>query len=1072
MKLPVACLVAGVMLTSFQRRPDPLWEGFRNPPASAKPHVYYMMLNGHLDREQMEREIAEFAAAGIGGLCVFDIGARGDLRAQSPAGPAFLSPAWVRQFQWILEAAGRHGLEVDLSVSSSWDMGAGWVRPDDASMSLAERSLTLEGGRRVDVQFKGFAGVEVATLAIPIKESVAGHEFVFELKKPRPHRIDRVLLFNNDKVAAGERTHFAKDFEVAISNSGVQSSAFETVVSETLEARGGGQEFRFPAKEARYVRLRVKNGYAGERVELAEFEVYGANGEHVNPNYRVNRYVDPAGLLRSPSARGIIGEWSAEKIHDGIREGARGSWASGESPSLLLRDVKDVIDLSGQKEWLAPAGKWLLVQYRSVPTGEKLKVPSPNSDGLATDHLRADVTRRYMDELLGRLSPALNERTRPVLKDLYLASYEVRGLPWTGEFLAEFQKRRGYDLKPYLPVLRGSQIGGEDTSERVLFDFRKTQGELLVDAYYRAAVEASHRAGFTVESEAGGPGPHLHQVPVDSLLAQGSVDSVRGEFWPDRMSYDTIWVVKETASAARIYGKKRVHMEAFTTNNHWEEGPQDLKLAGDRAFAEGMNHVVWHTAAHMPRSGGKPGSVYYAGTHLNTNVPWWPMAKGFLGYLTRTSYLLQQGEPVADVLYYYGDQGYNFVPPKHAPEGLGAGYGYDVTNADALRRRLRVRGDKLQWPEGGSYELLVLPKREDIEVGVLAKVEELLRAGAKVLGQRPKRASGWDPEGKRDATVRETAARLWDACESNPNRQTRVGRGLLYCGPSEREILQNAGLSADFVYGGSGTVDFNHRRAGDVEIYFVHNQTDRAIEGEARFRIRGKRAELWDAVEGERGAARIVNGEAGRIQIALAAHGSIFVVFRSGRGITTLLPSSALSEKIAVTGDWRVQFDGLAAPSEESIPVLRSWTNSAREAEKYFSGMARYEAVVNIPKAWIEERRLVYVDLGDLWAVGSVELNGVEQGIAWSKPFRVRLREGLRAGENRLEVRVANNWMNRLIGDARLPEERRSTKTNVTTTRTSPAKTWRELEPRASGLFGPVTLLAGPNGSAAINNKD
>lgn len=1068
MKAQFACVLAGLgaclCLTSFQPRRDLLWEGFRQPPASAKPHVYYMLLNGYLDRAQMEKELAEFAAAGIGGLCVFDVGARGDQKFHPPAGPEFLSPEWVRQFQWILEAAARHGLEVDLSVSSSWDMGATWVKPDEASMSLTERSWQLRGGERVELPAPPAGSVEVATLAMPMQEGLAGYDFVFELKRPRPHRIQRVVLYNNDESAPGEEKAYAKDFEVAVSAQGTQASAFRTVLAATLEARGGAQEFRFAEQEARYVRLRVKSGHARGRVELAEFEVYSSSGEHVNPNYRVNRYVDPAGLLRSPSSRGILGDWAAENIHDGIRSGARGSWGSGETPALQLREVSAVQDLTGRREWQAPAGQWLVVQYRSVNTGEKLKVPSPNSDGLATDHLRADVTRRYIEELLRRLQPAWNARTRPVLRDLYLASYEVRGLPWTTGFLDEFRKRRGYDLKPYLPVLRGSQVGGEEQTERVLFDFRKTQGELLVDAYYRAAVEAAHRGGFQVESEAGGPGPHLHQVPVDALLAQGSVDSVRGEFWPDRMSYDTIWVVKETASAARIYGKRRVHMEAFTTNNYWEEGPQDLKLAGDRAFAEGMNHVVWHTAAHMPARGGLPGNVYYAGTHLNTNVPWWPMAKGFLSYLARTSYLLQQGEAVADVLYYYGDQGYNFVPPKHVPPGLGEGYEYDVTNADALRRRLRVRNGKLQWPEGGEYSLLVLPEREDVEPAVLEQVEALLRAGAKVSGRRPRRASGWDPEGKRDAQVREIAARLWGPCEANPQRRTAVGRGMLYCGATEREILQESGVAADFVYRGSGSIDYTHRRAGDADLYFLHNRSEEEAKGTAEFRVAGKQAELWDAVLGERGRAPQSDGR--RVQIALPPRGSVFVVFRQQRPVEEMLPSE-LSEAKALEGGWKLEFQGLAAPSGLENVTLRSWTRSERDGEKYFSGVGQYETSFTVPAEWMAEKRTVYVDLGDLWAVAAVELNGVPQGIAWTKPYRLRLRDGLRVGENRLRIAVANNWMNRLIGDARLPAEQRVTKTNVTTTRTSPARAWRELEPRESGLFGPVRLLLG----APLNNR-
>ena len=162
-------------------------------------------------------------------------------------------------------------------------------------------------------------------------------------------------------------------------------------------------------------------------------------------------------------------------------------------------------------------------------------------------------------------------------------------------------------------MLRGGFVDNEQVTDRVRYDFEKTLGEMLVDNYYRAAGQVAHEAGLLIESEAGGPGPPIHRVPVDALEALGAVDVVRGEFWPYRPGARTMWVVKETASAAHIYGKPFVHMESFTSTYHWQEGPAFLKAAADRAFTEGMNHVVWHTASHQPPEAGKPGWVYGAG---------------------------------------------------------------------------------------------------------------------------------------------------------------------------------------------------------------------------------------------------------------------------------------------------------------------------------------------------------------------------------------------------------------------------------------------------------------------------
>lgn len=1070
MRRTILAILAASAMTGFQRQEPALERGFRNPPSEARPHVYYMLLNGYVDREHVERELAEYARAGIGGLCVFDVGARGDSKAQPPAGPPFLGPESVADLGHIIRTAGRHGMEVDLSVASSWDMGGSWVKPEDASMTLAQSSVEIEGGRTVEMSLpfpavaaetpKGADGrplfaKDAAVIAIPSPERIAGYEFDFELKPPLPHTVNKVVLY-------GDAAHAPKSFAVSVSRTHPSGASFRQVVDGRLEARAGAQEFRFPAVEAKYVRLHL----AGEGpLELAEFEVWSTAGENVNLNHRAMRVKDSAQLLRFTSARGQLGPWAADNIHDGAKQGARGSWASGDAAALFVRSAKSVVDLTakvdaqGRLRWDAPAGRWLIIRYVCVNTGEKLKVPSPNSDGLATDHFNAAATRRYIGEVIRRLG----ELRQSALKDLYLASYEVRGQVWTPSFLDEFRTRRGYDFTPYLPVLNGGRVDDERTTERVVFDFRKTQGELLVDAYYKAAVETAHAAGLTVESEAGGPGPPIHQVPVDALLAQGTVDSVRGEFWPDRMENTAIWVVKETASAAHIYGKKRVHMEAFTTSNHWQEGPADLKPAADRAFAEGMNHVVWHTSAHQPPLAAKPGWVYNAGTHLNLNVPWWPMAKGFLAYLARASFLLQQGQPVSDVLHYYGDQGYNFVLPKRVDAGLGFGFEYDVVNADVLTRRLAVNGGRLTLPEGTRYEVLTLPEREDIDLAVLRRLEGLVRAGGTVIGRRPERSSGFSGYPHSDAEVRAIAARMWGACDGVAVRQVDYGKGHVVCGLSPREVLAGRGVRPDFSFASraAGTeLDFTHRTSAEAEIYFVHNKRARWEEVTAEFRVRGRVPELWDAATGDiRDAAWFEPTPAGtRLDLKLEPEGSIFVVFRRpGKSGSSVPRTAAQPESIAVDGPWQVRFvAGPAAPGPLKLDALRSWTASADPDEKYFSGIAEYETEATIPAGWLGKGRRVRLALGDLWAVADVRLNGADLGVVWKRPFDVDVTSAARAGRNRLVVRVANNWVNRLVGDARAGAG--VTKTNVVTTGAPVARPWKDLEPRPSGLLGPVRL--------------
>lgn len=741
------------------------------------------------------------------------------------------------------------------------------------------------------------------------------------------------------------------------------------------------------------------------------------------------------------------------------------------------------------------------MRYVCANTGERLKVPSPASDGLATDHFSAAATRDYVQHVIARLESRLGDLRKTSLRQLYLASYEVRGAVWTPAFPTRFEEYRGYDLVPFLPALHGYVLDDDDTTERFLYDYRQTLGGLLVDAYYRTAVETAARAGLGVEAEAGGPGPPVHQVPVDALEALGAISEIRGEFWPWRMENPHMWVVKETACAAHIYGRKRVHMEAFTGFRHWQDGPSDLKPSADRAFCEGMNHVVWHTASHQPPEAGLPGWVYGAGTHLMPSVIWWPMAEPFLDYLARCSFLLQQGLFVADVCYYYGDQGFNFVPPKHVDPSLGFGYDYDVLNAEVLSQRLRVEQGRLVLPDGMSYELLVLPQTAEVNPAVLERIASLVRNGATVVGPRPTRATGLADPIQRDQQVRELAGQLWGPCDGVTVQEHRFGRGRVIWGKTLREVLQERGAGPDFVFTGEATeeqLDFIHRRTTEADIYFVRNKGRGVVAGKGRFRMRGRAPELWFPDSGRTEAVWTyeVTKEGIQLPLRLGPMESVFVVFRKPAGSQRLVTNLAglsvrrVSEKtvdvtahtngtfelktadgktarcefrnvpppIQLAGPWKVSFPpGFGAPSAETWTELKSWTQHDDPAIRHFSGVARYAGEFELPASVVSKDTEIHLDLGELWSVGEIFLNGESAGVAWKSPFRVDVSALAQRGQNRLEIAIANTWANRLIGDSKLPKDQRVTRTNITGSGT-PRKRWEDIELRPSGLFGPVTV--------------
>lgn len=1058
-------------------------EGWRDPPLAARPSIYWVWVNGLTDKRQMTWELEELKAKGIGGLYIFDVGAQ-DPQGIVPAGPAFMGPESLEAIGHAVREATRLGLEVGLITSSSWNCGGPWVPPKYASMGLYHTQTTVKGPGRMDEPVsmpalpkrapKGPDGKpalvrDVAVLAIPAPKRLPGHEFVIELFPPGVQSIGRVVLYNTD---AGKEPLFAKDFTVAVSSTTTEPDAFREVLREQLEPHANAQSFELEPVQARYVKLVILSGHndKSDRVQLGEFEVYSTDGDNVASAYHPDGSKTAAALMHCSSALGTETErdWTAANIHDGRKSGADGSWSSPGLPPLMIEDTEAIVDLTdridaeGRLDWDVPAGEWTLMRFVCANTGLSLRLPSPNSGGLAIDHFSADATRFHFQYLLDRLREELGDLRETALKQMYVCSYELSGSTWTPDFLAQFKGRRGYEMVQFLPVLAGCVVRDHEVTARFNHDYRKTLGDLLVDAFYRAATELSNEYGLQLCAEAGGPGPPLHQVPVDALEAQGAIDIPRGEFWKDH----NVWVVKETACASHIYGKPLVDMEAFTSWRHWQDGPFELKPLADRAFCDGTNHITFHTAAHNPSPTDRPGWVYHAGTHMNPSLAWWPKAGPWIDYLSRCSYMLQQGLFVADVCYYYGDQGFNFVEPEQYESSLGYGYDYDVTNAEVMLTRMTVKDGRITLPDGLSYELLVLPEREDINLAVLRKLEEFVRKGATILGPRPTRSSGLTEYPDRDAEVRQIADRLWGPCDGKSRKEHVYGKGKVIWGKTPREVLEERDIRQDFAaYTMRSDVqyplDYIHRRTADADIYFVCNKGDRVEDPLCVFRVSDRVPELWMPDTGEIrpwSFDRDRHGNA-RLRLHLAPYGSAFVVFRDAAEVETPNKESPASEQVReITGPWEVRFPpGWGAPAVRTFDRLLSWTDVDDEGVKYFSGVATYRNTFEMAADQIASGDRLYLDLGRVRFVAEVAVNGRSAGIVWKPPFRVEITDLVKPGRNDLTVEVANTWSNRLVGDAQT-EGRDYCRTNIIRSLTWQVP-WKDTPLLESGLLGPVKLL-------------
>jgi alpha-L-rhamnosidase/Glycosyl hydrolases family 2, sugar binding domain len=727
------------------------------------------------------------------------------------------------------------------------------------------------------------------------------------------------------------------------------------------------------------------------------------------------------------------------------------------TPGEQDADAADVVDLTkysadGVLQWTAPAGDWRIFRF-GYTIGEHAYVStaSKNGGGFAIDVYSATAFQNYWNAVVEPLIQDAGPFAGKSLKYLHTDSWEIELANWTPLLPEEFKKRHGYDMTPWLPVLAGKIINSRAESDRFLFDYRQTLGDLGVDNHYKLFRDNAHKHGIGIHPESGGP----HAVPIDAQRCLGCDDAPMSEFWAwswtHRIGDANRFFVKQPASAAHTYGHRITQDEGFTTiGPHWQEKIWDnLKPSFDKALCEGMNRLVWHAFVCSPDETGIPGQQYFAGTHLNTKVTWWEKSAPFFNYINRCQFLLQQGNSVADVLYYYGDHVPNFSQLKSSdPAKIQPGYDYDVITAEALIERASVRDGKIVLPDGMSYRVLVLPDRNQISVPVLKKIAELVNAGATVVGPKPERAETLENFSEADAAVQKTAAELWDGNNL---------KGRVIADKSAREVLLADGVLPDCeIQAAGGNFDFIHRTDGGEEIYFVANRATNAATAVCTFRVSGKAPELWNPVSGERKFAVAYQEKAGRTIVPLDfdACGSWFVIFRepsSEHPAVAKANSPKFKTFQELSGAWTVRFDPKwGGPESAQFDSLVSWPERPEPGIKFYSGTAVYEKTFTLP-AGTQSSKL-FLDLGGVRELAEVKVNGTSCGIFWCPPFRVDISGAVKAGANKLEIEVVNFWPNRIIGDASLPEKLRFTRTNI---RKLTANT--PLEP--AGLFGPVVIL-------------
>lgn len=764
---------------------------------------------------------------------------------------------------------------------------------------------------------------------------------------------------------------------------------------------------------------------------------WNAGGSWVTPEHGIKNITYSASQFKGPGKANIVLPNSPGKMRYyrdiavlacPLPDGFSGETELWKRDQIV--DLTQFMDADGRLVWDAPDGNWSILRIGFQANGMRVGKNERASAGLEIDPMSAEAMDLHFANTGAKMIEDAGPLAGKTFQYLHIDSWEIKQPDWTARMPAEFLKRRGYDLTKWLPALCDRQVDSAAATEAFIQDFRVTVCDLIAANYYgRLDILAKEGGLLGSHSEAGGPIGAPHTYWLDALKFQGTTTIPMGEFWIEKydganVSYSRNHTIKQSASAAHIYGKELCQAESFTAySDIFVSDPYKIKAVGDLAFCDGLTRMVFHQWIHQPDLEKVPG--YWSrpwktkdiGTKFGHTQTWWPMADGWLSYLARCQYMLRQGKFVADFAYLQDERIPSYVVsrPGEKPQ-CPPGYDYDALHTEVLLTQAAAKEGQLQLESGMHYRYLVLPPDPDAILSPATRktIKQLADAGVQVIGP-----------GYRKGTL----------------------EGILSADGLVPDIeFRNASPNARF--------EKIHRRDGETDSYFISNQAVEQIHADVIFRVSGKQPELWNPVTGEIRELPDWSEENCRtvVPMTFAAKESSFVVFRKQAQAGETRGGEnfpELTELKPLSGPWQVSFDPKwGGPESIVFDELVDWTQRPEEGIRYYSGRATYRKNFDLPVSTSEQP--LYLDLGELSCIARVRLNGKDLGVVWTAPWHIEITDTVRPEGNQLEIEVANHWINRIIGDEKLAPEQRFTQTNVEAKETP-------LQP--SGLLGPVCLF-------------
>lgn len=1006
-----------------------LEKDFKNPLPQFKPRTWMHAMSGNMTKEGLTKDFESMEKVGIGGVLLFNI-------AQGiPYGPVqYNSDKHHELIQHAAKECERLGLSFGVHNCDGWSSSGGpWITPEQSMKMVVWSETVVDGGENLSVQLgkpttrEGFYR-DIAVLAYPsLDAEVTDAEVIsnivvsdksFNTSLVNDLRIDS---FSTLKQNGDELPWILYDYGKPHTIRSAYVVCNDRNGEILLQASADGKTFSD-------VQM-LEKGRTGksEWVHFGNFEPLTARYFRLQPSQTMT--FKEARLSAVYSINNVFGRTMMARTEDSKLKPLGTPETSMVIQKDLIRDVSSGMNPEGELKTSLPEGKWTILRFGYTSTGA---VNSPASDagrGLECDKLSREAFKTHYDAFVARVVKETGPLAPNALQYVEIDSYEMGGQNWTNDFETIFKDTKGYDLTSFLPLFSGRFVESAESTEAVCSDLREVICNLMTENYYGYFTELCHQDGLKSYIEPYGFGP------VNDLDVGGKTDIPMGEFWMNR----PLTQVKSSISSAHIYGKNVVSAESFTTEPgiNWKGHPGMAKITGDRAWAAGINEFMFHRYTHQANTHVKPGMTMNRwGFHFDRTQTWWENAgKAWFEYIARGSYLLRQGVPVADFLVFIGDGAPNSIVEREEmdpafPEGIN----YDCVNRDVLLHRISIKNKKLVLPEGTEYKVLLLQNCDRVSLETLKRIHELAMAGIPVAGKKPKSLTGYNPKNSDVVEFEKLVAEIWSNTKTYPSANVT-------------EIMEKENLIPDFQIAGRTDIGYAHRKTEKEDIYFLYNPDSLSQRLECSFRVTDKIPELWDARTGEiRKSGQFLNsGATTKVWIDLDAEESVFVVFREtaknvkpvsdpevlAKGSYFLNSKNQLiieenigSSPVTIDGNWEVEFlKEHDYPGVHQFENLTDWKDHPDENINYYSGTAVYRKTFSWNEKVNPENQKTDLDLGEVKIVAEVFLNGQNMGVAWKKPYKLDITNALKSGENQLEIRVTNQWSNRLIGDERFPKQ-------------------------------------------------